>query len=88
VFVAARRKVVHLLLLALCLQVLVGAEGQGAADQDDGVQADACRGAVGGRGGGAGLCVALGLGVALLVGGVLACFLSLSSGMDCGEGVG
>lgn len=59
-------KVVDLLLLALRLQVLVGAEGQRAADQNDGVQADACRGAVGGRGGGAGLCVALGLGVALL----------------------
>ena len=57
---------VDLLLLALRLQVLVGAEGQRAADQNDGVQADACRGAVGGRGGGAGLCVALGLGVALL----------------------
>ena len=59
-------KVVGLLLLALRLQVLVGAKGQRAADQDDGVQADARRGAVGGRGGGAGLCVALGLGVALL----------------------
>lgn len=54
------------LLLALRLQVLVGAKGQRAADQDDGVQANARRGAVGGRGGGAGLCVALGLGVALL----------------------
>ena len=59
-------KKVDLLLLALRLQVLVGAEGQRAADQDDGVQANARRGAVGGRGGGAGLCVALGLGVALL----------------------
>jgi hypothetical protein len=71
------KKVVDLLLLALRLQVLVGAERQRAADQDDGVQADACRGAVGGRGGGAGLCVALGLGVALLVSDVSACFLSV-----------
>lgn len=58
----------HLLRLALRLQVLVSAKGEGAADQDDGVEADACRGAVGGRGGGTGLCVALGLGVALLRG--------------------
>lgn len=73
---------VHLLLLALRLQVLVGAEGQRAADQDDGVQADACRGAVGGRGGGAGLCVALGLGVALLF-----CVVSLLSFSVFGNGL-
>lgn len=85
--VALLQKVVYLLLLALRLQVLVGAEGQRTADQDDGVQADACRGAVGGRGGGAGLCVALGLGVALLF---WVCQLAffLSSRMDCGDSVG
>lgn len=56
----------RLLLLTLALQVLEGTEGEGAADQDDGVQTDASRGAVGCRGGGAGLSVLLGLGVALL----------------------
>jgi hypothetical protein len=57
-----------LLCLALCLEVLPGAEGERAADKDDGVQADAGRCAVGSARRGAGLRVALGLGVAVLSG--------------------
>lgn len=40
-----------LLLLALALEVLPGAKGQRAADEDDGVQTDAGGGAVRGGGG-------------------------------------
>ena len=56
----------HLLLLRLTLEVLVGTERQRATNEDDSVKANTGRGAIGCRGGGAGLCVALGLWVALL----------------------
>jgi hypothetical protein len=56
----------HLLLLTLALEVLVGTEGERTANEDNGVEADTGRGTVGCGGGRAGLCVALGLGVALL----------------------
>lgn len=56
----------HLLLLTLALEVLVGTERERTADEDNGIEADTSRGAVGCGGGRTGLCVTLGLGVALL----------------------
>lgn len=56
-----------LLLALLRLQVLVGAEREGRADEDEGVEADARGGAVGVGDRGVGLRVRLGLWVALLL---------------------
>jgi hypothetical protein len=69
----------HLLLLRLTLEVLVGTKRQRATDEDDSVKANTGRGAIGCRGGGAGLCVALGLWVALLC----SCQLILSRNVWC-----
>ena len=69
----------QLLLLRLTLEVLVGTECERTTDQDDSVQTDTSRGAVSRRGGGAGLCVALGLGVAILS----PCQLILSHAIWC-----
>lgn len=55
----------HLLLALLCLQVLVDTEGDGSAEEDNGVEGDAAAGTVRGDRG-VGLRVRLGLGVALL----------------------
>ena len=56
----------HSLLLTLALEVLVGAERERTTNEDDSVETDTSRGAVGCRGGRAGLRIALGLWVALL----------------------
>lgn len=63
----------HLLLLTLALEVFVGTERKRTANEDNGVEADTSRGAVGCGGGRTGLCVALGLGVTLLLSCQLIC---------------
>ena len=57
----------HLLLLRLTLKVLVGTESERTTDQDDSVETNTGRSAVGCGSGGASLCVALGLWVTLLL---------------------
>ena len=65
-FVADRIRSDADFLLGLTLQILVGTKGKGATKEEDGVETDAGGCAVSGSGGGRGLRVALGLGVALL----------------------
>lgn len=63
-------------LLGLTLQILVGTKGKGTAEEEDGIEADARGGAIGCRGRGSGLRVALGLWVAVL-------FIALALGRIC-----
>lgn len=59
-------RLLHLLLLALTLEVLPGTERQRSADQDDSVKTDTSRSTIGRRGGRTGLRIGLGLWVTLL----------------------